>query len=48
MFVLVEMVRGKPVPVEIELTVYKIGLFFLLALGILVIFWDILRPIQIP
>ncbi|MFQ3674285.1 MAG: RIP metalloprotease RseP [Aggregatilineales bacterium] len=47
-FVLVEMVRGKPVPVEIELTVYKIGLFFLLALGILVIFWDILRPIQIP
>ncbi len=47
-FVLVEMVRGKPVPVEIELTVYKIGLFFLLALGILIIFWDILRPIQIP
>lgn len=47
-FVLIEMVRGKPVSQEVEMTVYKIGLLFLLALGILVIFWDILRPIQIP
>lgn len=47
-FVLIEMVRGKPVPQQVEMTIYKIGLLFLLLLGILVIFWDILRPIQIP
>jgi regulator of sigma E protease len=47
-FVLVEMVLGKPVPVEIEMTIYKIGLLFLLGLGIFVILMDILRPIQIP
>lgn len=47
-FVLIEMVRGKPVPVEVEATVYKIGIVFLLGLGALVILMDVIRPIPIP
>jgi regulator of sigma E protease len=47
-FVLIEMVRGKPVPVEVEATIYKIGIVFLLGLGALVILLDVIRPIPIP
>jgi regulator of sigma E protease len=47
-FVLIEMIRGKPVPIEIEATIYKIGIAFLLGLGALVILLDVIRPIPIP
>ncbi|MDW8172501.1 MAG: RIP metalloprotease RseP [Anaerolineae bacterium] len=47
-FVLVEMLRGKPVPLQIEYAVYKIGIIFLLSLGLLVIFYDIINPLTLP
>lgn len=47
-FVLIEMVRGKPVPISVETAIYKIGIILLLTLGGVVILLDLLRPIQIP
>jgi regulator of sigma E protease len=44
-FVLVEMVRGRPVTPEREGLVHLIGLAFLLALGMIVILNDIINPV---
>lgn len=48
LFVLIEMVRGKPVSPQIENTVYRIGIALLLALGLFIIVYDIFNPIQLP
>jgi len=47
-FVIVEMLRGKPVPFQIEYAVYKVGIIFLLSLGLLVILYDIINPLTLP
>lgn len=47
-FVIVEMLRGKPLPFQIEYAVYKIGIIFLLSLGVLVIFYDLINPLKLP
>ncbi len=47
-FVIAEMLRGKPVPFEIENMVYRIGLAILLSLGVLVILYDIFNPFKLP
>ena len=44
-FMLVELVRGKPVPPEKEGVVHTIGLLLLLALAVVVFFNDIIRII---
>ncbi len=46
-FVLIEMVRGKPVPVQVENLVYRIGIALLLGLGVIVIIYDILNPLNL-
>jgi regulator of sigma E protease len=46
-FVLVEMVRGKPVPIQVENLVYRIGIALLLGLGLIVIIYDILNPLNL-
>lgn len=45
LFVLIEMVRGKPVSPEVENLVYRIGIGLLLALGVVIILYDIFNPI---
>ncbi|MEO0595769.1 MAG: RIP metalloprotease RseP [Chloroflexota bacterium] len=47
LFVLIEIVRGKPVSPEIENTVYRIGIALLLILGVIVIIFDIVNPIDL-
>jgi len=47
-FVIIEMVRGKPVPIGIENLVYRIGIAFLLSLGGIVIVYDIINPFVLP
>lgn len=47
-FVIIEMVRGKPVPAHIEGRVHQIGIVLLLALGVVVIIYDIINPLSIP
>lgn len=44
LFILIEIVRGKPVPIHIENLVYRVGITFLLSLGGLVILYDIVNP----
>jgi regulator of sigma E protease len=46
-FVIIEIVRGKPVPVHIENMVYRVGIALLLALGVVVIIYDIINPLAI-
>lgn len=48
LFVLIEMLRGKPVPFHIENLVYRVGITFLLGLGVLVIFYDLINPLSLP
>lgn len=43
-FIVIEMVRGKPVPFHIENLVYRVGITFLLSLGLIVILYDMLNP----
>ncbi|MCU0496951.1 MAG: RIP metalloprotease RseP [Anaerolineae bacterium] len=45
LFVIIEMIRGKPLPPEREGLIHLVGLAFLLSLGILVILNDIINPI---
>lgn len=47
LFVIIEMVRGKPVPPEVENLVYRIGIALLLGLGVVVILYDIFNPISL-
>jgi regulator of sigma E protease len=44
-FVIIEMVRGKPVPLHIENMVYRVGLAILLVLSIAIILLDIFFPL---
>ena len=48
LFVFIEIVRGRPVPMHIEQLVYKIGIGLLLALGLVVILYDVFNPFQLP
>lgn len=45
LFVLIEIVRGKPVPPHIENLVYRVGMVLLLGLGVVVMIMDILMPL---
>ncbi|MGJ3237889.1 MAG: RIP metalloprotease RseP [Anaerolineae bacterium] len=47
LFVLIEIVRGKPVPPKIENAVYRIGIALLLILGVIIIIFDIVNPISL-
>ena len=47
-FVLIELVRGKPVPVRVEAAVIRIGLYIILALAVLIIIYDLIDPFTIP
>lgn len=47
LFVLIEIIRGKPVPPEIENMVYRIGIAILLTLGVIIIIFDIVNPINL-
>jgi regulator of sigma E protease len=47
MFVLIEMVRGKPVPPHIEAQIHYIGMALLLLLGVIVIIYDIVNPLDL-
>jgi regulator of sigma E protease len=47
MFVLIELLRGKPMEPEREGIVHIIGLLFLLSVMVIVIFWDIVDPIDL-
>ncbi len=46
-FVIIEMVRGKPVPPHIENQIHYIGMALLLLLGVIVIFYDIFNPLDL-
>ena len=50
LFVLIEMVRGRPIPPEREGVVHLLGLIFLLSVTVVVVINDIINPItnQIP
>ena len=48
LFVIIEMVRGKPVPPEQEGRVHLIGIIILLGLGVLVMVYDVLNPFILP
>ena len=47
LFVLIEIIRGKPVPPQIENMVYRIGIAILLILGVIIIIFDIFNPINL-
>ncbi len=47
-FVLIEMVRGKPIDPEVEGRIHQIGIMILLALGVLVMIYDVINPPTIP
>lgn len=47
-FALIELVRRKPVPLQVENLVYRIGIIFLLSLGGIVILYDIINPFVLP
>ncbi|MCA9916204.1 MAG: site-2 protease family protein, partial [Anaerolineae bacterium] len=48
LFVLIEVVRGKPVPVRVEAAIIRIGLYIILALAVLIIIYDLINPFTIP
>jgi len=48
LFVIIEMIRGKPIDPEKEGYVHLVGLGLLLALSVLLIFNDIINPINLP
>jgi regulator of sigma E protease len=45
LFVLIEMVRGKPIPPERESIVHLLGLAFLLSLTVIIVINDIINPV---
>lgn len=48
LFVLIEVIRGKPVSPQIEVLIYKVGIAFLLSLGLVIILYDIFNPFVLP
>ncbi|MGB1287014.1 MAG: RIP metalloprotease RseP [Aggregatilineales bacterium] len=48
LFVLIEIVRGKPVPIQVENMIYRIGMVIMLGLAVIVIFYDIFNPFVLP
>lgn len=48
LFVLIEIVRGKPVSPEVEGRIHWIGFALLLLLGLIIILYDIFNPLVIP
>jgi regulator of sigma E protease len=46
LFVLIEMVRGRPIPPEREGMVHLLGLVFLLSLTVVIIINDFINPIS--
>jgi regulator of sigma E protease len=47
LFVVIEIIRGKPVPARIENMISRIGIALLLILGVIVIILDIVNPINL-
>lgn len=47
LFVLIEIVRGKPLPLRTEAIINTISFYLLLALGLLIILYDIFNPIDV-
>ena len=47
LFVLIEIVRGKPVPANVENMVHRVGIALLLGLGVVVIIYDIFNPLSL-
>ncbi len=48
LFIILEIIRGRPVAPEFESVVHLIGLVFLLSIGVIVILNDIINPIILP
>ncbi|MCZ7547349.1 MAG: site-2 protease family protein [Anaerolineae bacterium] len=48
LFVLIEMIRGKPMDPAREGLIHLIGIVFMLGLMIVLIFADIINPVQLP
>lgn len=46
LFVIIELLRGKPMEPEREGFVHMIGILFLLSLMVIVVFWDIIDPLN--
>lgn len=46
-FVIIEMVRGKPVSPNIENMVYRVGMALMLLLGVIIIIFDIINPLSL-
>ena len=47
-FVIIEIIRGKPINPETEGRIHQIGIMILLALGVLVMIYDVINPPSIP
>lgn len=47
-FVIIEMIQGKPVSPNIENMVYRVGMAFMLLLGVIIIIFDIINPLTMP
>lgn len=47
-FVIIEVIRGKPVDPTTEGRIHQIGIMILLALGVLVMIYDVINPPSIP
>ena len=43
-FVIIEMLRGKPVKAKTEARIHQIGIMLLLALGAVVMIYDLINP----
>lgn len=48
LFVLIEIIRGKPVAPEREGFIHTLGFIFLLSLGVIIIIYDIVNPFVLP
>ncbi len=46
-FVLIEIIRGKPISPERESVVHLVGIIVLLSLGVMIMFYDIVNPIML-
>ena len=46
-FVVIEMIRGKPISRRIETRIHHIGFALLLGLGVIIIIYDILKPVSL-
>jgi regulator of sigma E protease len=47
-FVIIEIIRGKPINPQTEGRIHQIGIMILLALGVLVMIYDVINPPSIP